>query len=125
MERLDDVLACGEIPVAEPQADVHSTVLKEFHCGASAVHPVGRLPREFAGLGNGHQGSHQFLVDDFVKAVVSNRLPPNHIWAAARYCAPGLVAHQSAEKGGERLPVPDFGAPPETWAMLDPDGESN
>jgi len=39
-------------------------------------------------------------------------LPPNHIWAAARYCAPGIVAHESARRDGERLPIPDFGDPP-------------
>ncbi len=67
---------------------------------------------QFAGLPNGHEGSHQFLVDDFVTACVRGTLPPNHVWAAARYCAPGIVAHQSAQRGGERLPIPDGGAPP-------------
>ena len=120
-ERLDDLLACRKLPIEEPQGDVNRVVLQEFHCGASKVHPVGRLPREFAGLGNGHLGSHQFLVDDFVKAVVANRLPPNHAWAAAKYCAPGLVAHMSAEQDGQRLAVPDFGEPPSDWPLLEPD----
>jgi hypothetical protein len=65
-------------------------------------------------------GSHQFLADDFIKAVVTNTLPPNHVWAAARYCLPGLVAHQSSLQGGEMLPVPDLGDPPADWALLDP-----
>ena len=60
--------------------------------------------------------------DDFCRALVANRLPPNHVWAAARYCVPGLVAHQSAERAGERLEVPDFGDPPEHWELLNPDG---
>lgn len=119
LERLDDLLACRNLPITEAQADVNNVVLQEFHCGASRVHPVERLPREFAGLGNGHLGSHQFLADDFVRAVATNRLPPNHAWAAARYCAPGLVAHQSAGKGGIRLEVPDFGDPPADWQLLD------
>ncbi|MBT3381523.1 MAG: Gfo/Idh/MocA family oxidoreductase [Lentisphaerae bacterium] len=120
MERLDELLACRKLPISEAQADVNSVVLQEFHCGASRVHPVERLPREFVGLGNGHLGSHQFLADDFVRAAVTNHLPPNHAWAAARYCAPGLVAHQSSEQGGARLEVPDFGNPPEDWPLLAP-----
>src|SRR5690606_33655978 len=35
--------------------------------GVCRVHPVERLPESFKGLPNGHYGSHQFLVDDFVK----------------------------------------------------------
>jgi hypothetical protein len=86
----------------------------------SKVHPVKRLPREYAGLPNGHLGSHQFLADDFIKALATGTLPPNHVWAAARYCIPGLVAHQFAERKGESLPVPELGDPPKHWEMLDP-----
>jgi predicted dehydrogenase len=79
----------------------------------SAVHPVGRLPKEFAGARNGHLGSHQFLVDDFVCACVEGRQPPNNLWQAARYAVPGIVAHESAVRGGVLLEVPDFGDPPD------------
>jgi hypothetical protein len=80
--------------------------------GVSAVHPVHRLPKEFAGHRNGHMGSHQFLVCDFVEACLSGKQPPNNVWMAARYCVPGIVAHESAKRGGELLEVPDFGDPP-------------
>ncbi|MDA0841575.1 MAG: hypothetical protein O2857_27760, partial [Planctomycetota bacterium] len=80
---------------------------------ASAVHPVERLPKEFIGLSNGHSGSHQFLVDDFVRACEEGRHPEmNHVWDAARYAIPGIIAHESAEKGGELLQVPDLGDRP-------------
>ena len=82
------------------------------HLSVSAVHPVERLPRAFAGLPNGHAGAHQFLVDDFVKGCAGGGLPPNNAWDAARYMLPGLVAHESALRGGELLPVPDLGDPP-------------
>jgi hypothetical protein len=78
----------------------------------SSVHPVDRLPREFLGLPNGHSGSHQFLVHDFVTACLNGRTPPNHVWAAARYLVPGLIAHESALKGSAPMEVPDFGDPP-------------
>src|SRR5947209_4891805 len=78
----------------------------------SPVHPVERLPREFANLPSGHEGSHAFLVDDFVRACVEGTMPPNNVWMAARYALPGIVAHESAGRGGELLEVPDFGDPP-------------
>jgi phage tail protein X len=31
---------------------------------------------------------------------------------AARYLVPGLIAHESAVRGGVLLEVPDLGAPP-------------
>ena len=77
----------------------------------SAVHPVERLPQEFLDLPSGHEGSHHFLVLDFIEAVESAKLPPNHVWTAARYCAPGLVAHESAKRGGELMKVPGFRRP--------------
>ena len=118
MTELNELLACADMPV-ETQGDVDKVVLQEFHSGVSQVHPVERLPKEFRGMPNGHLGAHQFLVDDFAKAVDANKLPPNHVWAAARYVAPGLVAHQSALREGERLEVPDFGDPPAHWQHLD------
>ena len=123
MVALNDLLACSQIPVNHVQSNMDQTVLQEFHEGVSSVHPIGRLPKEFVGLNNGHCGSHQFLVDDFVKAVTTNMLPPNHVWASARYCIPGLVAHQSAKRDGEMMDIPDLGEPPSDWELLDPDGD--
>lgn len=85
----------------------------------SKVHNVARLPKEFQGLPNEHSGSHQFLVDDFVKACASGALPPNNVWEAARYLIPGLIGHESAMKGGVLMDVPDFGNPPEYWKRLE------
>lgn len=91
----------------------------EFSKGLlSKVHPGHRLPKEYDGQPNGHLGSHQFLVDDFIKAVTTGKLPPLHAWNAAKYCAPGLVAHESAVKDGEMLKIPDFGNPPADWEVL-------
>jgi predicted dehydrogenase len=79
--------------------------------GVSRVHPVDRLPKEFIGLPNGHAGSHQFLVDDFVKACICKEHPRTNVWQAARYVLPGLIAHESAMAGGTLMEVPDFGDP--------------
>ncbi len=101
--RLDEALACGAVTLPGSTTP---------YLGVSSVHPVERLPQEFRGLGNGHEGSHQFLVDDFVRACTQGSVPPNHVWAAARYNLPGLVAHVSAQRDGEVLAVPDFGPGP-------------
>ncbi|MFE7569720.1 Gfo/Idh/MocA family protein [Streptomyces sp. NPDC057539] len=84
-----------------------------FTSGSAPVHDRTRLPAEFAHVSNGHEGSHHFLADDFVTAVTTGALPPVNAWAAARYTLPGIVAHDSALKGGERLEIPDFGDAPE------------
>lgn len=129
VENLDRLLACtgqpaparGSGPVSgdpvsndpvnsDPMSKV--TASDGTHLGVSAMHPVERLPEAFAGLPNGHAGSHQFLVDDFVQSCVNGTLPPNNAWDAARYTLPGLVAHESSLRGGELLPVPDLGDPP-------------
>ena len=93
-------------------ADVAPALRDAFISGLAAVHDAGRLPAEFRGLHNGHEGSHHFLVDDFVTAVDTGTLPPVNAWEAARYTLPGIVAHESALRGGERLPVPDHGDAP-------------
>lgn len=109
---LSDLLACKKVPVNEAERQgIHEALIEDFFTGVSAVHPVERLPRSFAGLPNGHYGSHQFLVLDFIEACLTGKLPPNHAWQAARYCAPGIVAHESAQRDGERLVIPDFGDP--------------
>lgn len=82
-----------------------------FSSGSAAVHDRSRLPAEFEHLPNGHEGSHHFLVDDFANAVNEGSLPPVNAWVAARYTLPGIIAHESARRGGARLEVPDFGDP--------------
>lgn len=91
----------------------------DFHSGLAPIHPRWRLPQEFDGLASGHHGSHQFLVDDFLRACAGGGLPPNHVWAAARYNLPGLIAHESAKRDGEQLPIPDFGAAPADAKLLE------
>jgi predicted dehydrogenase len=84
-----------------------------FVSGHAAVHDTSRLPESFRGVPSGHEGSHHFLVDDFARAVETRTLPPVNAWTAARFTVPGIIAHQSALRGGERLEVPDFGDAPQ------------
>jgi predicted dehydrogenase len=110
---LTELLAPVGVPV-KAEGEMAKVTDMQTHVGASAVHDVGRLPKEFIGLPNGHEGSHQFLVDDFVKACVEGAVPPNDVWWAARYMLPGIMAHESAVAGGKLVEVPDFGRPETT-----------
>lgn len=87
--------------------------------GHAPIQNIDRLPKSFLENMDGcHYNSHLFLIDDFVRAVVENKLPPNNAWDAARYMIPGLIAHESALQGGKLLDIPDFGDAPETWERL-------
>lgn len=57
---------------------------------------------------SGHGGSHTFLSAEFVNALLENREPTVNVYEALAMTVPGLVAHQSAMKNGERLKVPRF-----------------
>ena len=87
--------------------------------GYAAIQDTSRLPISFRmEKPYSHYNSHPFLVDDFVRAVMTGKLPPNNAWDAARYMIPGLVAHESALQGGVLMDIPDFGDAPADWEKL-------
>lgn len=100
----------GQVEEAEVK-NVDPALREAFTSGTAPVHDRSRLPEEYKGAPNGHEGSHHFLADDFVRAVVGGEQPPVNAWRAAMFTAPGIVAHHSANAGGERLDIPDFGSP--------------
>jgi predicted dehydrogenase len=57
----------------------------------------------------GHGNSHTFLTHEFVSAILEERRPAVDIWEAIAYTLPGIVAHQSALKGGEPMKIRDYG----------------
>lgn len=57
---------------------------------------------------SGHDGSHTFLTHEFISALKEGRRPAVSVYEAVAYTAPGIVAHQSALKGGEQMGVPQF-----------------
>ncbi len=92
-------------------ANVAPALRDAFISGYAKIHDLERIPEELRPLHNGHEGSHHFLVDDFVRAVTDEILPPVNAWQAARFTLPGVIAHESARRGGERLTIPDMGEP--------------
>ena len=55
-----------------------------------------------------HHGSHTFITHEFVRACIDERKPTVDIIEALAYTVPGIIAHESALKGGEQLAIPQF-----------------
>ncbi len=55
-----------------------------------------------------HGGSHGYLMNEFVAAILQDRAPLVHIGHALNLTVSGIVAHQSALKNGELLKIPQF-----------------
>jgi predicted dehydrogenase len=58
--------------------------------------------------GAGHGGSHPHLVHEFLSALVEDRPPMPDAATSANWTCTGILAHQSALAGGERIPLPAF-----------------
>lgn len=57
------------------------------------------------GAGGGHHGSHPHLVHEFVRSIVEQRKPWIDWELAANITGAGILAHESALRGGEWLKV--------------------
>ncbi|MBM3728480.1 MAG: Gfo/Idh/MocA family oxidoreductase [Acidobacteria bacterium] len=57
---------------------------------------------------SGHGGSYVFLSAEFINALIEDREPAVDVYKALAMTVPGIVGHESARKGGERLTVPAF-----------------
>ena len=98
----------------------------KYMMGYSNVHNLDRLPKNFLDIAErshvkgvmGHNGSHPFLVDDFVRSVKTGKLPPVNPWMAAHYTLTGIYAHKSAMMGGVTLQLPEIGEPPADWETI-------
>jgi predicted dehydrogenase len=56
----------------------------------------------------GHGGSHGYLTNEFVDAILRDRKPLVDVAQALNMTVSGIVAHQSAMKDGELLKIPQF-----------------
>jgi len=57
---------------------------------------------------SGHGGSAVFISAEFINALLEDREPECDLYDSLAMTVPGIVAHQSALKGGEQLKVPSF-----------------
>ena len=95
---------CEPLSVEQMRDPLPPDVLAAYRRGAGD---------DSADVYGGHGGSHAWLVHEFVDALAGGRRPVIHAWRAVRFLAPGIVAHKSAQNGGEVTPVPDWGQPPD------------
>ncbi len=58
--------------------------------------------------GAGHGGSHPHLVHEFLNALVNERSPYPNARQSANITCVGILAHESALKGGEIIRLPEF-----------------
>lgn len=56
----------------------------------------------------GHGGSHGYLADDFIDAILRGRKPAVDVIHALNMTVPGYYAHLSALKDGETLKIPQY-----------------
>jgi len=70
--------------------------------------PLDRPPLPPGVKPGGHGGSHGHLTEEFIRAILEDRRPLVDIVQALNMTVPGIVAHESALKNGERLPVPQY-----------------
>ncbi|MBN1590276.1 MAG: Gfo/Idh/MocA family oxidoreductase [Pirellulales bacterium] len=76
-----------------------------------AMKPLPKLARPPLPPGlkpGGHGGSHGHLTEEFVRAILEDRKPLVDIVQALNMTVPGIVAHQSALNGGERIKVREY-----------------
>ncbi len=58
--------------------------------------------------GAGHGGSHPHLAHEFVMSIVEDRDSFPNAKQSANWTAVGILAHESALKGGELIRLPEF-----------------
>ena len=83
-------------------SDIHIGAFKQPNHHEKLPPPM-RVP-------SAHGGSHPFITHEFVSAIVEDRHPAVNVWEAIAYTLPGLVAHESALRGGVLLKIRDFGS---------------
>ncbi|MEX0928020.1 MAG: Gfo/Idh/MocA family oxidoreductase [Balneolales bacterium] len=98
-----------EIPARVKVPDYAHLLPKEIQAFTQAgVYDAGEHEHLSFTQGGGHGGSHPHLVHEFISALLEDRDPyPNAVQSANWTCV-GLLAHESAQKGGEILHLPAF-----------------
>lgn len=76
--------------------------------GLAKLPPIPKPPLPPGVPAGGHGGSHGHLMNEFVLAILEDRKPLVDIAEALNMTVSGIVAHQSAMKGGEVLKIPQY-----------------
>jgi predicted dehydrogenase len=80
----------------------------EYHGIAKKLPDITRPPLPPGMPAGGHGGSHGLLANEFVTSILENREPLVNVYEALAMTVPGIIAHQSALRGGETLKIPQY-----------------
>jgi len=109
IEHEDSVIHTGESPEKVKIPDYAHLLPKEIqHFTTAGVYDSDENQHLSFIQGSGHGGSHPHLVNEFLNALVENRAPYPDAQESANITCVGILAHESAMKGGEIIPLPDF-----------------
>nr|MDA3925650.1 gfo/Idh/MocA family oxidoreductase [Kiritimatiellia bacterium] len=80
------------------------------YSGQADVSKIGQAkPKLPPGMpAGGHGGSHGYLTDDFITSILLKRQPVCNVACALNTTVSGIIAHQSAMKGGETMKIPQY-----------------
>ena len=109
IEHEDSVIHTGESPEKVKIPDYAHLLPEEIqHFTTAGVYDSEENQHLSFIQGSGHGGSHPHLVNEFLKALAENRAPYPDAQESANITCVGILAHESAMKGGEIIPLPDF-----------------
>lgn len=86
----------------------HGTFYEKYEGLEQDLPPIRRPALPPGVAAGGHGGSHGYLMNEFVSAILQDRTPLVNIAMALNLTVGGIVAHRSALKGGELLKIPQF-----------------
>jgi hypothetical protein len=69
---------------------------------------IARPPLPPGVAAGGHGGSHGYLMNEFVEAILEDRKPLVDVAQSLNMTVSGIVAHQSALKDGELMKIPQY-----------------
>jgi predicted dehydrogenase len=58
--------------------------------------------------GSGHGGSHPHLANELIMSIIEDRDPFPNVFQSANWTSVGILAHESALRGGQIICLPDF-----------------
>ena len=119
-ENLNALLNPPAVEQARGEFDFMEKYVNSYWNTEAPIQDMRRFPESFSNFVSGHDGTHKFMVDDFCKAAYTGKLSPTNAWVSARFNIPGLMAYESALKGGETMKVIDCGDSPAGWEYIDP-----
>ena len=109
IEDEDSVIHTGEEPSRVKIPDYAHLLPKEIrHFTTAGVYDSDDNQHLSFIQGAGHGGSHPHLVHAFVSALVEGREPYPNAQESANITCVGILAHESAMKGGEIIQMPHF-----------------